>query len=173
MQEVRANFTNHRFEIIAGFLDIALGILHPLQPIVSRTVVQLRQSINPCTLLRRWQFAEAHQGHTNALLYQSAHQFLGVRPDATTVSAVINTCIPDPRLAPDANLECRCNLSREIVQCSNDAPAPMLDHPADRTSVCRVVCPGMGTSARVRSPKPRASSDRPARRGFQCDCRDR
>src|SRR5438034_9052931 len=90
-----------------------------------------------------------------------------------TVSAVINTCIPDPRLPPDANLECRCNLSREIVQCSNDAPAPMLDHPADRTSVCRVVCPGMGTSARVRSPKPRASSDRPARRGFQCDCRDR
>src|SRR5947199_6609978 len=71
-----------------------------------------------------------------------------------TVSAVINTCIPDPRLAPDANLECRCNLSREIDRCSNDAPAPKPDHPGDRTSVCRVVCPGMGTSARVRSPKP-------------------
>src|SRR3989442_14935771 len=83
MQYIRAIFTNHRLEIVAGFLDITLGILHPLQPIVSRTVVQFGQSIDPCTLFRRRQFSEAHQSHTNALLYESAHQFLGIRPDAT------------------------------------------------------------------------------------------
>src|SRR5947207_13839830 len=80
-----------------------------------------------------------------------------------TVSAVINTCIPDPRLAPDASLECRFNLSREIVQCSKDAPAPLLDHPAHRPPVCTVVCPGMGPSSRVGSPTSGASSDGPAR----------